>query len=1618
MTQSNNSKMKVKNKKGKSKGKKQDKKLNNKKDKVATSTLVDDISSQLSAEQNTLKTKDIFRLLDLYFYREFHMYKHLYNSYDKFLDEDIKRFLLDGNHIFSETIKADTIYRNKFKFENIRYQSPAFDNKVDPIFPSDARHGSRTYSVTLIADVTQLLEKKKIISREDATVTVVGEKVKDVQLGYIPLMLRSKYCNLTQHKGIDNKECDYDPGGYFVVNGSEKVVISQDRMVENKPLVFLKKDSSSQTYVVQVNSKSYNPHALPQSLTIQLKKTNVMNIRVPILNEVNVFTLFRALGITSDRDIINYTTYNEHDRYMTNIIMATLADCKNEDDVPITTREEAYDFLINKIKVIQKHSNTSQVNKVEQKKLHLTDLLNRSFLPHISGTLKQKAIYLGYMINRLIRVALGRMPIDDRDSYLNKRIDPVGDLMFELFKQQFKKLMNESHKLFKNRTDDDNNPYNIIHHIKPNTIEQGLKASLSTGSWIRRKGVAQMLQRLTYLHSISFLRRVDAPSGDASSAKLTSPRQLHPSSIGFLCPVQTPEHAKVGLVKHLNLISSITIMDRGTLDVVTNHMMNISDMKQIDEVEPNKLKYYYKVFLNGDWMGIIRGVPKEGEEHSDNIPAIQLYNDLKERKRTGYFNPEVMSIVMDHDEFEMRVYCDTGRMYRPILKVGPNNDVLLKKSHIDKISLNKTHTGKITDWDEFVAKHNDLIEYIDMEEQPYLMVADKIATVNRMQTKMKKSFDYKFTGHSDTDIVNRYNDNYFLRYTHCEFHPAILFGEIAVNIPFIDSNQGPRNIFQYSQGRQAMGIYATNYRDRLDISYILYHPQKPVVTTRTSKYVFTETLPFGENAIVAVSTYTGYNQEDSLIFNRRSIERGMFRSTSLRKFSSSISKNQNTSQDDIFTKPDPDKVIGIRHGSYNKLNNQGFVPEETEVVNGDILLAKIKPIQQDIRSNSEKAFKDDSEVYKSFVPGKVDRVHTKILNAESYETRKMLVRSERTPHVGDKFCCYTPDHDILTYKGWKSIADVNKNDLVATLIEGKLAYTRPTDIQEFDYDGKMYVVKSNQVDLMVTPNHRMYVGSRERKNFRITTAEDCYGKMRSYMKNCNGYIAPGVDTGYIDHTKNEFILPGTDKLPEKRLFLKDWLNLFGMWIAEGCVTGGSVRFASHKERVRERLDTCGRALKIKFGLCKDHRYDKVHNSYRIYDRRFINYFEPLSVGAVKKSLPDWVWELDWWHCRDLIDGMMLGDGHTMANGTRRYDTSSTQLADDFQKLCLHAGYSCNIMVKYKAGHTSVVKAKGREGETITSTADAYRMTIIEKQNTPLVNKNKGKGKQHDEWVNYKGKVHCCTVVGPGIVYVRRNKVPVWSGNSRHGQKGTCGILLKGTDMMHTGRGITPDIILNPNAIPSRMTIGQLIECLIGKVATLKCEEADGTPFEDRNIEAIKDELKALGYRHDCTEYMYNGMTGEMMNIPIFIGPTYYNRLKHMVQDKVHARARGPRTLLTRQAPEGRSRDGGLRVGEMERDAITAHGLARLLKEKLMDNSDAYSTYVCGKCGLFAQRANRRNNKKYPQDTDIYFCQQCNNYNDIHKVMIPYAFKLMLQELMSMCIAPRIRIEKPVFDYNS
>jgi hypothetical protein len=423
-------------------------------------------------------------------------------------------------------------------------------------------------------------------------------------------------------------------------------------------------------------------------------------------------------------------------------------------------------------------------------------------------------------------------------------------------------------------------------------------------------------------------------------------------------------------------------------------------------------------------------------------------------------------------------------------------------------------------------------------------------------------------------------------------------------------------------------------------------------------------------------------------------------------------------------------------------------------------------------------------------------------------------------------------------------------------------------------------------------------------------------------------------------TPQQFIIKSCEEgVEDKYIDMDDWLVFFGIWIAEGCtLRDWGVSLASHKERVKDELEKLCANMNYNIHKHKDKKNDEKRNAWCINDKSLVKYIYPLSIGAINKTLPEWVWLLSREQCKKLIEGMCLGDGHTMANGTRRYDTSSTTLADDFQRLCLHAGYSTNKKIKCEAGYQAEIKNGDRKGEIIKCTVTAYRLTIIESQNNPLVNKNiKPNGSEAlDENIKYTDKVYCCRVDGIGAIYVRRNGVPVWSGNSRHGQKGSLGIVYTSDEMPFTKNGIVPDIIINPHAIPSRMTIGQLLECLMGKVgAELGCT-GDGSPFGKIRVETLSEILeKKCGYERHGNEVMYNGNTGEQIETDIFIGPTFYQRLKHMVDDKMHSRANGPMVLLTRQPAEGRSRDGGLRFGEMERDCMISHGASQFLKERLM-----------------------------------------------------------------------------------
>jgi DNA-directed RNA polymerase II subunit RPB2 len=252
--------------------------------------------------------------------------------------------------------------------------------------------------------------------------------------------------------------------------------------------------------------------------------------------------------------------------------------------------------------------------------------------------------------------------------------------------------------------------------------------------------------------------------------------------------------------------------------------------------------------------------------------------------------------------------------------------------------------------------------------------------------------------------------------------------------------------------------------------------------------------------------------------------------------------------------------------------------------------------------------------------------------------------------------------------------------------------------------------------------------------------------------------------------------------------------------------------------------------------------------------------------------------------------------------------------------------------------------------------------------------------------------------------IRADRIPEIGDkfSSRHGQKGTVGNIIPECDMPFTSNGLKPDIIINPHAIPSRMTIGQLKETVLGKVLIELGLFGDGTSFGDFDVKDICQELINLGYEAHGNELLHNGLTGEQHECSVFMGPVFYQRLKHMVNDKAHSRAIGPMVNLTRQPAEGRSRDGGLRFGEMEKDAMVSHGAARFTRGRMYDASDKYSAHICKKCGLIAA---------YNNEIHIHHCRTCDNRVDFAYVEIPSACKLLFQELNTMNIVPRIMTER-------
>ena len=370
-----------------------------------------------------------------------------------------------------------------------------------------------------------------------------------------------------------------------------------------------------------------------------------------------------------------------------------------------------------------------------------------------------------------------------------------------------------------------------------------------------------------------------------------------------------------------------------------------------------------KVFINGAWIGIVKDCP------------VELYRSLKEKKYKGIINIYT-SIIFDYKMREIRVCNDSGRLTRPLLRVKDKN-VLITKDIIDRLNKN-TLT-----WDDLLTNcriDNSIIEYIDPDEQSWSMIA------------MKPS-----------DLVVKADADSIKLNTHCEIHPSTIFGVLASCIPFPEHNQSPRNTYQCAQAKQAMGMYVTNFDSRMDkTAYVLNTPARPLVDTRIMDMIHINKIPSGFNAVVAIMTHTGYNQEDSLLFNKGSIDRGLFLAT-VYHTEKDEDKQKINGDEEIRCKPDPSKTKGMKFANYNKVNGRGVIPENVLVENRDVIISKITPIKEN-RNDHTKVIKyeDQSRVYRTDEETYIDKNYID-RNGDGYNFAKIRLRAVRKPVIGDKF---------------------------------------------------------------------------------------------------------------------------------------------------------------------------------------------------------------------------------------------------------------------------------------------------------------------------------------------------------------------------------------------------------------------------------------------------------------------------------------------------------------------------------------------------------------------------------------------------------------------------------------
>jgi DNA-directed RNA polymerase II subunit RPB2 len=986
---------------------------------------MDQNSRDQNTRDKTIEDELPWLLIDKYFNDNPNTFvAHHLESYNSFFKTGIKNIFKEKNpiRILKEEddlthefhLKCD-VYMGGKNGDKLYYGKPVIydEDKEHYMYPNEARLRNMTYGITIHYDVEVDFFMMNALTKTYDVKTITFEKV---FLGRFPIMLQSNLCilnGLAKKTRFELGECKNDSGGYFIIDGKEKCIISQEKFADN--MIYIKDDVNDlYSHSVEIRSVSEDASKPVRTLAIKIVRpsttltnnqivVNIPNVRKP----VPLFILMRALGIQSDKQIIEYCLLDleKYEAYIDLFIPSV------HDAGRIFTQAVALEYIASFTK---RRTVTSAL-----------EILTNYLLPHIGEmNFLNKAYFIGYMVKQLLSVAMKDSAPTDRDNFRFKRVELPGSLIYDLFKEYYtlqqREIFLKIDKEYFYKRKEGSDIYlkdftllltqNSKEFFAERTVEKGFRKAFK-GNWgaeehTKRIGVVQDVNRLSYNSFMSLLRKISLPLD--ASAKIVQPRLLHASQWGIIDPIDTPDGGNVGLHKHLTILASIT--SGCSAYPMIQWLKENSTIFLLNETTPLAIANMCKVIVNGNWIGVI-AEPK------------QLDSKFKAYRRLALL-PTFVSIQWNIKSNTLFIYTDAGRLCRPIYYINKNG----KPSYENKegsASANATLLTRIMNndftWEQLITGFNnkkaeanfaiDAYKFYSPEELYNQDIVDLLP--------LCAIIDYMDTAEAEESLITFHPALLKAKslYTHLEIHPSLLLGFMGNQVIFPENNQLPRDLFACGQAKQAVSLYHSNYQVRMDkMGVVLNNGQIPLIKSRYLKYINEEEHPCGENTIVAIMCLNGYNVEDSILFNEGALKRGLFRTTYFTTYESKEETEAKSSEEggnnkrgaggggnrssttSYFSNIESKNAVRLKEGyDYSALDHYGLIKENTYVDEKTVLIGKVSDSPDD-----PEVVVDNSTFTKKGQEGYVDKTFM-TEGEQGTRVAKVRIRNERIPNIGDKF---------------------------------------------------------------------------------------------------------------------------------------------------------------------------------------------------------------------------------------------------------------------------------------------------------------------------------------------------------------------------------------------------------------------------------------------------------------------------------------------------------------------------------------------------------------------------------------------------------------------------------------